>query len=91
MVAARSSGRARQCELSCRATSSGRGPVRTHSLAEFYRLSMPALAALSVVSGALTPDEAGALIERPTDTHFLGCGFAYIGAWGRRRTLTTTT
>lgn len=37
-------------------------------LAEFYRLSMTALAAPSISSGVLTPDEAAALIARPTKT-----------------------
>ncbi len=52
--------------------------------AEFYRLSMAALAEPSIASGALTPDEAAALVARPGEDTFLGCGFAFIGAWGRR-------
>ena len=60
-------------------------------LAEFYRLSMAALAGPSVTSGALTPDEAAALVQRPTSPHFHGCGFAHIGAWGRQRPPATTT
>jgi 2-polyprenyl-3-methyl-5-hydroxy-6-metoxy-1,4-benzoquinol methylase len=59
--------------------------------AEFYRLSMAALAGPAVATGALTPEEAAALVRRPSDPHFLGCGFAHIGAWGRRRPPTTTT
>ncbi|UQX89318.1 methyltransferase domain-containing protein [Jatrophihabitans telluris] len=55
------------------------------ALAEFYRLSMSALAAPSVATGVLTREEAAALTARPTDRDFLGCGFAYFGAWGRRR------
>jgi trans-aconitate methyltransferase len=53
-------------------------------LAEFYSLSMAALAAPSVASGALTPAEAAGLVERPTQAQFHGCGFAHIGAWGQR-------
>jgi hypothetical protein len=60
-------------------------------LAEFYRLSMAALAGPSVAAGTLTREEAATLVERPTDRHFLGCGFAHIGAWGRRHAPTTTT
>ncbi len=61
------------------------------SLAEFYRLSMAALAGPSVTSGALAPEQAATLIERPSDPQFLGCGFAHIGAWGRRPSPTTAT
>jgi len=53
-------------------------------LAEFYRLSMVALAEPSMVAGVLTPPEAAALVSRPTEPDFLGCGFANIGAWGQR-------
>ena len=42
-------------------------------LAEFYRLSMAALAGPTAATSALTPEEATALVERPTDSHFLGC------------------
>lgn len=59
-------------------------------LAEFYRLSMAALAGATAATSALTPREAGALVERPTDPHFLGCGFAHIGAWGRQPPSATT-
>jgi 2-polyprenyl-3-methyl-5-hydroxy-6-metoxy-1,4-benzoquinol methylase len=53
-------------------------------LAEFYRLSMAALADPSVAVGVLTRPEAAALVSRPTELDFLGCGFANIGAWGQR-------
>ena len=53
-------------------------------LAEFYRLSMAALAEPSVAAGALTPEQAAELVARPDAPEFLACGFAYIGAWGRR-------
>ncbi len=53
-------------------------------LAEFYRLSMAALAEPSVAAGVLTRAEAAALVSRPTEPDFFGFGFANIGAWGRR-------
>lgn len=52
--------------------------------AEFYQLSMSAMQQRSVEAGILTRDEASALSARPTRPDFLACGFAYIGAWGRR-------
>ena len=53
-------------------------------LAEFYRLSMAAVGPPAVDAGALTPEHAAALAERPTHPDFLGCGFVHIGVWGRR-------
>jgi len=53
-------------------------------LAEFYALSMAALAQPMVTAGVLTSDEAEAMAARPTMPDFLGCGFAHIGVWGRR-------
>lgn len=53
-------------------------------LAEFYALSMAALAAPMTAAGVLTPDEAEAMAARPMQADFLGCGFAHIGVWGRR-------
>jgi SAM-dependent methyltransferase len=53
-------------------------------LAEFYQLSQAALAGPKVQTGALTREQATALIERPGDDDFLGCGFVHIGVWGRR-------
>jgi hypothetical protein len=50
--------------------------------AEFYQLSMAAMQQRCVDAGILTSSEATALTSRPTDPDFLGCGFAYIGAWG---------
>ena len=55
-------------------------------LAEFYRLSMAMLAEPSVAAGLLTSTEAAALITRPTEPDFLGCGFTNIGVWGQRPT-----
>jgi hypothetical protein len=53
-------------------------------LAEFYRLSMAAIGPAAVRAGALTPDQAAALVNRITQRDFLSCGFVYIGVWGRR-------
>jgi SAM-dependent methyltransferase len=53
------------------------------SLAEFYRLSMAALASPTVQVGGLSPEQARALIDRPGDEDFLACGFVHIGVWGR--------
>ena len=53
-------------------------------LAEFYGLSMAAIGPPAVDVGALTPEEATALVDRPTRPDFLACGFAHIGVWGRR-------
>jgi ubiquinone/menaquinone biosynthesis C-methylase UbiE len=53
-------------------------------LAEFYRLSMAAIGPPAVQAGALTPEQAAALVEAPTEPDFLACGFVYIGVWGRR-------
>ena len=54
------------------------------SLAEFYRLSMAAIGPPALRAGALTPEQASAHYDRPTQPDFLGCGFVYIGVWGRR-------
>ena len=53
-------------------------------LAEFYQLSMAALAEPMISAGVMTAGEAARLAARPADPDFLGCGFAFIGAWGRR-------
>jgi SAM-dependent methyltransferase len=53
-------------------------------LAEFYQLSMAALAEPAISAGVMTAAEAARLVARPADPDFLGCGFAFIGAWGRR-------
>lgn len=47
-------------------------------------MSMAATAKPLVAAGALRADEAAELIARPDRPDFLGCGFAFIGAWGRR-------
>jgi 2-polyprenyl-3-methyl-5-hydroxy-6-metoxy-1,4-benzoquinol methylase len=60
-------------------------------LAEFYRLSMAALAGPTAATSAITPEECAALVDRPTDPKFLGCGFAHIGAWGRQPSPVTAT
>jgi trans-aconitate methyltransferase len=54
------------------------------SLAEFYRLSMAAIGPAAVEAGALTPEQADALTDRPARPDFLDCGFVHIGVWGRR-------
>lgn len=53
-------------------------------LAEFYQLSQAALAFPKVQVGALSLEQATALIDRPGDDDFLACGFVHIGVWGRR-------
>jgi SAM-dependent methyltransferase len=53
-------------------------------LAEFHRLSFTRMAEPLVASGLLTPEDAVRLVERVDQPDFLSCGFAYIGAWGRR-------
>ena len=53
-------------------------------LAEFYRLSMQAVGPAAVAAGALTPEQAAALVERPTQPDFLSFGFVHVGVWGRR-------
>lgn len=55
-------------------------------LAEFYGLSMAAIGPSAVRVGALTAEQARALVERPSQPDFLACGFVHIGAWGRRPT-----
>jgi SAM-dependent methyltransferase len=54
------------------------------ALAEFYQLSMAALAQSLVSAGLLTATEAARLTARLAEPDFIGCGFAHIGAWGRR-------
>jgi ubiquinone/menaquinone biosynthesis C-methylase UbiE len=53
-------------------------------LAEFYRLSIAAMAAPLISSGVMTAAEEARLEARLDEPDFLGCGFAFIGAWGRR-------
>jgi hypothetical protein len=45
---------------------------------------MAALAEPMTSTGVMTADEAARLAARPSDPDFLGCGFAFIGVWGRR-------
>jgi len=54
------------------------------ALAEFHRLSMAAMAEQLTSAGLLTASEAARRAARVDEPDFLGCGFAYIGAWGRR-------
>ncbi|HEY6297658.1 MAG TPA: methyltransferase domain-containing protein [Streptosporangiaceae bacterium] len=54
------------------------------ALAEFYRLSIEALSPALISAGLLTTDEVDRLTARLAQPDFMGCGFAYIGAWGRR-------
>jgi SAM-dependent methyltransferase len=53
------------------------------ALAEFYQLSMVALAEPMISAGVMTAAEAARLAARPAEPDFLGCGFAFIGVWGR--------
>lgn len=53
-------------------------------LAEFYSLSMAAIGLPAVEAGALTAEQAAALVDRPNNPDFLACGFSHIGVWGRR-------
>jgi SAM-dependent methyltransferase len=53
-------------------------------LAEFYRLSVTAIGPRAVAAGALTREQAAALVDKLAEPDFLGCGFVYIGVWGRR-------
>jgi SAM-dependent methyltransferase len=53
-------------------------------MAEFQRLSMAAIGPPAIKAGAVTPEQAAAMHDRPTQPDFLGCGFVYIGVWGRR-------
>lgn len=55
-------------------------------LAEFYRLSMAAIGPSAVRAGALTAEQATAIVDRLTQPDFLACGFVHIGAWGRSPT-----
>ena len=54
------------------------------ALAEFYRLSIEALCQSLISAGLRTADEAARLTARLAQPDFTGCGFAHIGAWGRR-------
>jgi len=55
-------------------------------LAEFYRLSLAAIRPAAVQAGALTPEAAAELADRPARDDFLACGFVHIGVWARRPT-----
>ena len=55
-------------------------------LAELYRLSMAAIGPPATRAGALTAEQAAALVDRPTRADSLACGFVHIGVWGRRST-----
>jgi SAM-dependent methyltransferase len=54
------------------------------ALAEFHRLSLVATFQPKVSGGVVTADEAARLVARVDEPDFMGCGFAYIGVWGRR-------
>jgi SAM-dependent methyltransferase len=56
------------------------------ALSEFYRLSIAAMAGPLISSGVMTAAEEARLEARLDDPDFLGCGFAFVGAWGRRPT-----
>jgi trans-aconitate methyltransferase len=52
--------------------------------AEFYQLSIEALSQSLISAGLLTAAEVARLTARLAQPDFTGCGFAHIGAWGRR-------
>jgi SAM-dependent methyltransferase len=54
------------------------------ALSEFHRLSFAAMAGQLISSRVMTAAEEARLEARVDDPDFLGCGFAFIGAWGRR-------
>ncbi|HEY6837064.1 MAG TPA: hypothetical protein VI142_11530 [Gaiellaceae bacterium] len=45
---------------------------------------MAAIGPPAMEAGALTVEQAAALVERPTQPDFLCFGFAHVGVWGRR-------
>jgi hypothetical protein len=51
---------------------------------EFYRLSMAATSEPLIAAGVLTAAQAARLTARLDEPDFMACGFAFIGAWGRR-------
>jgi SAM-dependent methyltransferase len=53
-------------------------------LCEFYKLSAAAMASRLIASGVMTADEDSEFMTRLDSPDFLACGFAHIGAWGRR-------
>ncbi len=54
------------------------------AVSEFYRLSIAATSEPLISPGVLTAAEAARLIARLDEPDFMACGFAFIGAWGRR-------
>jgi trans-aconitate methyltransferase len=54
------------------------------ALARFHRLSIAAMSQSLISAGLLTAAEADRLTARLAEPDFIGCGFAHIGAWGRR-------
>jgi SAM-dependent methyltransferase len=57
-------------------------------MCEFYRLSVAGMAPRLIAAGVLTAAGATELIARLESPDFLACGFAHIGAWGRRSSAT---
>ena len=55
------------------------------ALAEFYQFSIAAMAGPLISSGVMTAAEEARLEARLDDPDFLGCGFAFIGAWDAAR------
>jgi len=45
---------------------------------------MAALAEPMISARVMTAGEAARLAARPGDRDFLGCGFAFVGTWGKR-------
>ena len=54
------------------------------ALADFYQLSMAATAQPLISAGVVTAADAARITARLGEPDFLACGFAFIGAWGRR-------
>jgi hypothetical protein len=57
---------------------------RRTALSEFYRLSIAATSEPLIPAGVVTAAEAARLTARLDEPDFMACGFAFIGAWGRR-------
>jgi len=79
-LAARTDSSARPCRCQGRRRSR-RHPGR-HPPAEFYRVSMAPLRPPTAAAGALTPEQAAALVEAPPKSDFLACGFVHVGVRG---------
>jgi hypothetical protein len=52
---------------------------------EFYKLSLEATKPPQIAAGVIDEREAMESLARLESPDFLACGFAHIGAWGRRQ------